>query len=132
MATVKVKITDETPGGRIVNEVEVIFADTLTTVAAIIRARVIAEVEAYNQKLPAYFKGLIEPTDAERTLNGYKLKEKRKVDAEQQCKVALDAFEKNGYFLLIDNIQPESAGQMIVINEHTKISFVKLTPLIGG
>lgn len=31
----------------------------------------------YNQKQPEYFRGLIEPADAERVLNGYKLKAKR-------------------------------------------------------
>lgn len=132
MGPITLMIKDETTGGKVINEVEVSFANTLIAVGEIIRARVIAEVESYNRKMPACFNGLIEPADAERTLNGYKLKEKRKVDPEQQCRVALEAFEKNGYFLLIDNIQPESADQMVVVNEHTKISFVKLTPLIGG
>jgi hypothetical protein len=82
--------------------------------------------------MPEYFKGLIQPGDAERTLHGYKLKEKRKVDPEKQFLIALDAFQKNGFFILIDNIQSESLDQMVVINADTKLSFVKLTPLVGG
>ena len=132
MSAITLTIKDETTGGKLVNEVEVAFANELTTVKDIIRARVSSEVEAYNKRMPEYFKGLVQPTDAEKTLNGYKLKQNRKVDPEQQCKVALDAFEKNGYFVLIDNIQAESQDQMIVVNKDTQISFVKLTPLVGG
>jgi hypothetical protein len=125
-------IKDETAGGKILNEVKILLANELTTVKEIIKARVYAEVGAYNNKMPEYFKGLVQPSEAEATLNGFKLKEKRKVDAEKQCLAALDAFQKNGYFVLIDNIQAESLEQMVVINNHTTVSFIKLTPLVGG
>ena len=133
MGVITLSIKDETTSGKIINEVPVSFASELTSVKEIIQARVSAEVEAYNNKLPDYFQGLVQPKDAERTLNGYKLKERRqKIDVEKQCLVALDAFKKNGYFVLIDNIQAESLEQMVVISLNTQISFVKLTPLVGG
>lgn len=132
MAAITLVIKDETAAGKTINELKVSFASELTTISEIINARVHAEVDKYNNKMPEYFKGLVEPGDAERTLNGYKLKEKRKVDAEKQCLVALDAFQKNGFFILIDNIQSKSLDQMVVINTNTNISFIKLTPLVGG
>ncbi len=132
MATITLTIKDETAGGQTTNELKVSFASELTTVKEIIKARVTAEVDTYNNRMPEYFKGLVQPCDAERTLNGYKLKEKRKVDSEKQCLVAWDAFQKNGFFMLIDNIQSESLEQMVVINTNTNISFIKLTPLVGG
>jgi hypothetical protein len=132
MASVTLTIKDETAGGKTINELQLYFAGELTTVKEIIEARVMAEVEAYNNTMPAYFNGLVQPGDAEKTLNGYKLKDRKKVDAEKQCLVALDAFQKNAFFLLIDNIQSESTDQMIVINNNTIVSFIKLTPLVGG
>ena len=129
---VTVIIRDETAGGKVLTGIPVTFNSELTTVKDIIHARVQAEVETYNQKLPEYFQGLVQPTDAEQTLNGYRLKERRRVDAEKQCFIALDAFLKNGYFILVDDIQAESLEQMISINSNTSISFVKLTPLVGG
>jgi hypothetical protein len=132
MAAITLRITDETAGGKVLNEVEVSFDNTLTTVQDIIKARVLAEVDAYNNRLPEYYRGLVQPTDAETTINGYKLRQRRKVDAEQQIFTALDAFRKNGYFMLIDNLQAESLDQMVVINSATTISFIKLTPLVGG
>jgi hypothetical protein len=87
-------IKDTTAIGKITNEIVVSFSDKLVTVQDMICKRVTAEVELYNNKMPEYYRGLIEPGEAEKTLNGYKLKEKRKVDAEKQCLVALDAFKK--------------------------------------
>jgi hypothetical protein len=41
-------------------------------------------------------------------------------------------FLKNGYFVLIDNIQAETLEQEILLTNKTTVSFVKLTPLVGG
>lgn len=125
-------IKDTTAGGKTLNQIPVTFTSELVTVKEIIEARVNAEVEAYNAKLPEYFQGLVQPEDAEKTLKGYKLIERKKVDAEKQRLIALNAFTKNGFFILIDNIQGESLEQMVVITEKTDINFVKLTPLVGG
>ncbi len=125
-------IKDETATGQILNEIMIAVENELTTVKEIIEARVYAEVKLYNEKLPEYYNGLIQPTDAERTLNGYKLRSNRKIDAEKQAYIALDAFVKNGYFVLIDNIQAETLEQEILVGDDTSVSFVKLTPLVGG
>lgn len=128
-----ITIKDETFAGQVLHQVLLGFQTQTVTVKEIIENRVTTEVEAYNQKMPDYFKGLIEPTEAEKTLNGYKLKNnKRRIDAEQQVYTALDAFQKNGFFMLIDNFQAESLEQLIELQPSTTISFVKLTPLVGG
>ena len=129
---VSITIKDETATGKIFNEVAVSFNAELVTVKEIIEQRVTVEAEQYNSKMSGYFNGLVQPGDAEKALNGYKLKEKKKVDAEKQVYAALEAFSKNAYFVLIDNIQAESLEQMILINNKTEISFIKLTPLVGG
>ncbi|MFT3910253.1 MAG: hypothetical protein QM737_12560 [Ferruginibacter sp.] len=132
MSVITLTVKDETTSGQTTNELSISFDSELTTVADIIKARVIAEVNAYNNKMPEYYRGLVQPGDAERTLNGYKLKERKKVDAEKQVLVALEAFKNNGFFILIDNIQSDSLDQMLVINNQTQVSFIKLTPLVGG
>ncbi len=109
---ITLKIIDETAGGKVLNEVEVSFQNELTTVQDIINTRVYAEVAAYNNKMPEYYRGLIQPGA---TLNGFKLKQRKKIDAEQQLFTALEAFGRNGFFVLIDNIQAE-----ISINSSSK------------
>lgn len=132
MSAISISIKDRTTGGDIINEIMISLAHELTTVKDIIEARVYAEVEMHNNKLPEYFRGLVQPRDAERTLNGYKLKGTRKVDPEQQAFIALNAFQRNGFFVLIDNKQATSLEQEVLVNAQTTISFLKLTQLVGG
>ena len=126
-------IKDATFSGDILNEIEIAVQNERTTVKDLIAARVTAEVKSYNEKLPEYFKGLIQPSEAEKTLNGFKLKRReKKIDVEKQIWTALDAFQKNGYFILIDDKQAEDLDQEVLVGADTDISFVKLTQLVGG
>lgn len=127
-----ITVRDEALSGEILNEIRLDVKSEHIRVKDIIAARVESEVNAYNAKLPDYFKGLIKPTEAEETLNGYKLKERKPIDVEQQVFVAYDAFQKNGYFVLVDDQQVDDLEQEVRVSPETGISFVKLTPLIGG
>ncbi len=123
---------DETATGKLLQELSVEVKAEVLTVKDIIIARVTAEVNAYNEKLPEYFNGLVQPTDAERVLNGYRLRERRQIDAEKQGYIALKAFQENGFFILIDNKQVDDLAEEIALNRNSIVSFVKLTPLVGG
>ncbi|OYU83254.1 MAG: hypothetical protein CFE24_12050 [Flavobacterium sp. BFFFF2] len=125
-------IKDEQLNGTVTNQFEIEIENQTITTKELISKRVIHEVEAYNNKLPSYFNGLVEPKESERTLNGYKLKPKQIIDVEKQLYIALDAFLKNGYFVLADDQQLEELDQLVTLQSHSKISFVKLTPLVGG
>jgi hypothetical protein len=82
--------------------------------------------------LPQYFQGLVQPEATEKTINGYKMPKRKLIDAEQQVYIALDAFIHNAYFVLIDQKQAMSLDEMVLLTPETEVSFVKLTPLIGG
>ena len=125
-------ISDELLNGTVTNQVEIRMENEIISVEELIYKRVSIEVENYNSRLPEYFNGLVEPLDAEKTLNGYKLKKKQLIDAEKQTYIALDAFQKNGFFILVDNEQVDDLNQKIVLKSTSKISFIKLTPLVGG
>jgi hypothetical protein len=132
MSIISLKITDETFAGKILNEISIKVSGERLTVKDIIEARVYAEVEDYNNKLTQIFTGLVQPTDAEVSLNGFKLRRIKKIDGEKQVYTALDAFQKNGFFVLIDNKQAESLDEEVLVSNESTVSFVKLTPLIGG
>ncbi len=125
-------ISDEQLNGSITNQFELEVENETISAQELIEKRVTHEVEAYNNKLPEYYRGLVEPTNAEKTLNGFKVKDKHPIDAEKQVYVAIDAFQKNGFFILVDNYQIEELDQQIKLKSNSVISFVKLTPLIGG
>jgi hypothetical protein len=127
-----VKVQDTTFAGKILHEIALSFDSEIVTVREIITARIHQEVAQYNSKLDGRFSGLVAPTDAESTLNGYVMKSRQKIDPEKQVYVALDAFQRNGYFVLIDNEQSESLDQQVLLTQDTVVSFIKLTPLVGG
>ena len=125
-------IRDETMSGNISNEFTIDTPGEPLTLKDIIRLRIYHEVEEHNNRRPEYFKGLVQPTDAEATLNGFKIREKRVIDAETQYYRALDAFQKNGFFVLIDNQQYTDLDEEVVFQKNATVSFIKLTPLVGG
>jgi hypothetical protein len=125
-------IKDEQLNGTIINQFEIEIEKLSITTKELIEKRVKHEIEIYNSKKPDYFNGLVKPSDAERSLNGFKLKPKQIIDVEKQIYVALDAFQKNGFFILVDNQQLEELNQIVNLNNQSTISFVKLTPLVGG
>jgi hypothetical protein len=108
------------------------FASKFVTPRQIIRERIFREVQNYNEKTPEVFNGLVQPTGAERILNGFKMRERKKIDAQQQYKHAVEAFERNGFIMLVDDLQIETLDEQIEIEPDMEISFLKLVPLVGG
>lgn len=108
------------------------FPTNRITVRELIETRVRDEVENYNQSQPEVFRLLVQPALAERVLNGFKFKEKKKIDWRAQYEKALEAFERNGFILLVDDLQIGDLNQVIEIEAKTSVTFLKLVPLAGG
>lgn len=102
------------------------------TVLDLIRARVYWEVHEYNLDQPEYFQGLVQPSDAERSLNGFKMRRRRRIDPEKQFELAKRAFYSNGFILLVDDRQVDELEEEIDIRPETTVTFLKLLPLVGG
>jgi len=127
-----ISIQDQFPIGKVIHELKFEVGTEKMTVSDLIRKRVHEEVMLYNLSQPGYFQGLVQPSDIEVTLNGNKLRQKRNLDWEVQAGIALQAFQQNGFFILIDNCQVNDLDELIEIKEDTQIAFIKLIPLIGG
>jgi hypothetical protein len=113
------------------------FLSDRITVRELLRERVHHEVREFNRhEDQIVFNGLAQPDDIEQVLNGRRsechLKKHRILDWESQFAHATNAFEKNGFFILIDDKQAESLDQEFVIGPTTNVTFVKLVPLVGG
>ncbi len=102
------------------------------SVRQLIEARVRQEVEAFNARQSDIFSGLVQPSGTEQTLNGFRMKQKRAIDGQEQCQKALQAFERNGFILLVDERQAASLDEMIEVTPQTQVTFLKLVPLVGG
>ena len=134
---VTLTIRDESLSGQVFHEMPLEFPSESITVRELIRERVYQEVQDFNRRQnERVFHGLVQPTDAERVLNGnrteYHLKEHRPIEWQPQFEKAVDAFARRAFLVLVDNKQAESLDQEVVIGHGTQISFVKLTLLVGG
>lgn len=126
-------VIDEILGGSKRHVFDLEGLDENMTVREIIRARIWQEVHEYNARQRAeMFNGLIQPMDHERRLNAEKTKAFIPIDWEKQYEAALRGFESNGFFLVIGDRQAESLDETFRTGPETEVSFVKLTPLVGG
>jgi hypothetical protein len=78
------------------------------------------------------FTGLVQPTDAERTLNGFRLRSRRPLDWEQQLQRAVDAFQSRQVVILAGEQQAESLDEEFNVHPGTEVTFLRLTLLVGG
>lgn len=127
-----VVVTDATPGGRETARQLLAGVPSPVTLRDLIRFRVREEVARHNADPKPRFNGLVQPTDAEATLNGYLLVAPRRLDWEQQAEIALEAYVHNGFFVFVGERQVDDLAEQLSLAETDVVSFVRLVPLVGG
>jgi hypothetical protein len=128
-----IQITDETAGRKAAARTWTLeFLIETVTAQEFIRRRIYEEVQDYNTKNLETFNGLIQPTPEERALNNAKPRERRRIDWEAQYAKALEAFSRNGFIMLVNDVQVETLEEPVELREGTTITFLKLVPLVGG
>jgi hypothetical protein len=130
MATISF-VDETTAGGRGPAWAMEIFEEELT-LRELVRRRVYQEVAEHNAAQRELFRGLVQPTDAELTLNGYRLREPRRIDADRQFELALAAFAGNGFVVLVGDRQVEELDAVVDLRRDTEVTFLKLVALVGG
>src|SRR3712207_4499948 len=105
MSAITLTVRDETTAGDTLAELELQLEAERLTVRELIAARVHQEVSEHNAKTGGgreRFFGLVQPSEAERERNGYRLAKRRRVGPQRQAAIALDAFERGQILLLVD------------------------------
>ena len=125
-----ISILDETTAGENHSAGAFQFLEETLTLRDIIRLRVEQEAERFNQSETAVFRGLVQPEESERILNG--VRTRRKVDWQMQYATAVKSFEGNGFLVFIDNRQIMDLDEAIALTPQTQVAFLKLVPLMGG
>ena len=74
---------------------------------------------------------LVQPTAEEAALNG-EMPRAAKVNPERQVSRALEGFERNAFILLLDDRQVENLDDQVQLGPKTVVTFLRLTPLVGG
>jgi hypothetical protein len=126
-------VRDETTAGVTTGRMTLEFPSERTTVRELIRSRVYQEVQDHNLKqFQQVFQGLVQPSATERELNGPRAHTTRQIDWKQQYEIALEAFERHGFLVLIGHRQAESLDEEFEIQPGVEATFLKLVPLVGG
>lgn len=125
-------VCDETTAGTVKRRFELEFPTERITVRELIRQRVYQEVQDYNARRPDLFQGLVQPSEAELTLNGYTVRRGREIDWKSQFEKACEAFESNRLLVLVGDKQTNTLEEEIEIRRDVEVTFLRLVPLVGG
>lgn len=125
---------DETVAGNTLQQWDVAVETNTLTLRELIMLRVDEEIRRIkNERIERYFTGIADAPAVERLLNRKSPPRKlQEPDPEAHGYRALDAFRKNAFFVLVDNRQVDDLEEAIALRPDTTISFVRLTPLVGG
>jgi hypothetical protein len=129
---VNVVISDSNAPGQETARLMLADVPSPITLSEFIRLRVREEVARFNSSPTPVFNGLVQPHDAEMTLNGYELKQPRRIDWVAQADAAVEAFTRNGFFVFVGDQQVDDLKAELTLADLDVVSFVKLVPLVGG
>ena len=116
-----------------INQIQVKY-----TLRELIASVVQAEVDSYNQK---YHQNRLSPVltfdDIEQGKVDGKIGFSDKssypiVDSQKEVEKAEKAFQRDHYYVFVDDVQVNDLDDEIVLKSNTKVSFLRLTPLVGG
>lgn len=127
-----VTFVDETTGGSRGDGWVLDVAEERLALRELIRRRVFQEVAEYHARHSEVFQGLVRPEGAERSPNGYALRTPRRIDPQKQTELALRAFERNGFLVLVGDRQITGLDEEVLLPPGVEVTFLKLVALVGG
>lgn len=131
-AVVMIGIVDETTAGREQSAWHLEIFEERLSLREVIRRRVFQEVAEHNARRSGPFRGLVQPSETERALNGPDRYEHRPVDPQRQYERAVEAFGRNGFIVLVDDRQVDDLDTQVDLRTGSEITFLRLVPLVGG
>jgi hypothetical protein len=102
------------------------------TVRELIRTRVEREVAEYNERQSDKLYGLLQTRETEQAYSNVRPRKFQPLDGQEQFEKAVQAFQRNGFIILVDQQQVESLDAWIEVKPETEVTFLKLAPLVGG
>src|SRR5262249_53779172 len=129
---ITVTIKDQSGAGRIAATTTLDGISGAITLRDLVRTRVREEVARYNAAPEPVFAGLVLPEGAQPAPEGFRMPRPRRIDWQQQADRAIEAFQRNGFFVLVDDRQVTDPDEALDLTADSDIRFVRLVRLVGG
>jgi hypothetical protein len=130
--TISVEIKDQSGAGRIAATTTLEGISSTITLRDLVKTRVRDEVARYNARPEQTFSGLVMPEGARPAARGFQMPTPRRIDWQRQADRAIEAFERNGFFVLVDDRQVTELDEELDLTPDSDIRFVRLVQLVGG
>lgn len=131
MAATSVLVENRAPGQSPSETYSLPLPTDRLTVRELIRIYVADQVERHNST--PVNKSSRHESPEERILSPSRIPHYgRQRDYQHECERAIKAFSTNGFFLLVDGAQVTELDAELIITPSTTVSFLRLTPLVGG
>ena|SRR5215469_17151156 len=128
----RVVVADESAPGREITRFLLDGVPDRIPLRDLIRHRVREEVARFNARPTTCFSGLVQPADFRPARGGYLLPRPRMLDWEAQADAAVEAFERNGFFVFAGDRQLDDLDEELSLADSDVVSFLRLVPLAGG
>ncbi|MDQ7908083.1 hypothetical protein RB614_26500 [Phytohabitans sp. ZYX-F-186] len=119
-----VTFVDETLAGARSDGWELEIFEERLRLDELIRRRIYQEVAEHNARPAGDFRGLVRPAGGPSA--------PRRVEWEAQYERALEAFQRNGFVVLVGDRQVTELDHEVELSARTEVTFLKLVPLVGG
>ncbi len=124
------QVFDETTGRGSTQAGALSFSETRVKVRDIIVERVRREAARRNAGATPDSPSLVEPGPVEELLN--EPKTGKVIDADRQCDVALKAFRDRAFLVLVDERHLDDLDDEVELQDESRVTFLRLVPLVGG
>ena len=75
---------------------------------------------------------LVQPRGTTQQERGFAFTKPRRLDWEEQADVAIDSFQRNGFFVMVNGRQVLDLDAVLELTDTLDVGFVKLRQLVGG
>jgi hypothetical protein len=126
-----VEMRDVSPGGHVLSGATVEDLPARTTLHRILELRVRAEVEAYNADPGTVYRGLVQPEDAIRYSDGFRMREPRPLDAEHLLTAVEEAVAAGVVAFRVGDATVTDIDHEVDVEELGEITVVLRRPIVA-
>jgi hypothetical protein len=126
-----IEMRDVSPGGHLLSEAVVEDLPVRTTLRQVLDTRVRAEVDRYNRELGPTYRGLVQPEDAIRFSDGFRMRAPRRLDADHLLTAVQEAVTAGVVVFEVEGERVGNLGHELDLTRTVTITTVMVRPIVA-